>query len=124
MELGVHLHRTVGARSRHLPPPNSDTNAISRQAHRQGVRPMATLKAMEVDNIDFLIERMGQDCGPNQYLRELTQNAIEAVQRTGRSDGHIVWDHFVTDAGVRKLCIVDNGDGMTGLEMIQYINKL
>lgn len=85
---------------------------------------MATLKAMEVDNIDFLIERMGQDCAPNQYLRELTQNAIEAVQRTGRTDGHIVWDHFVTDAGVRKLCIVDNGDGMTGLEMIQYINKL
>jgi hypothetical protein len=85
---------------------------------------MATLKAMEVDNIDFLIERMGQDCAPNQYLRELTQNAIEAVQRTGRADGHIVWDHFLTEDGVRKLCIVDNGDGMTGLEMIQYINKL
>jgi Histidine kinase-, DNA gyrase B-, and HSP90-like ATPase len=85
---------------------------------------MATLKAMEVDNIDFLIERMGQDCGPNQYLRELTQNALEAIQRTGRADGHIVWDHFVTESGVRKLCIVDNGDGMTAQEMIQYINKL
>jgi histidine kinase/DNA gyrase B/HSP90-like ATPase len=85
---------------------------------------MAMLKAMEVDNIDFLIEKMGQDCAPLQYLRELTQNAIEAIQRTGRSDGHIVWDHFVTSAGVRKLCIVDNGDGMTGVEMMQYINKL
>lgn len=85
---------------------------------------MATLKAMEVDNIDFLIERMGQDCSPNQYLRELTQNSIEAIQRTGRPDGHIVWDHYVTTEGVRKLCIVDNGDGMTGLEMIRYINKL
>jgi len=85
---------------------------------------MATLKAMEVDNIDFLIERMGQDCSPNQYLRELTQNSIEAVQRTGRPDGHIVWDHYITADGVRKLCIVDNGDGMTGLEMMHYINKL
>lgn len=85
---------------------------------------MATLKAMEVDNIDFLIERMGQDCSPNQYLRELTQNAMEAIQRAGRTDGHVIWDHYITPDGVRKLCVVDNGDGMTGLEMIHYINKL
>ncbi|HXK16556.1 MAG TPA: ATP-binding protein, partial [Polyangiaceae bacterium] len=85
---------------------------------------MTTLKAMEVDNIDFLIERMGQDCSPNQYLRELTQNAMEAIQRAGRTNGHIIWDHYITPDGVRKLCVVDNGDGMTGLEMIHYINKL
>ncbi len=46
---------------------------------------------MTVDNVGFLLDRLGQDCSPLQYLRELTQNAIEAVQRTGEH-GQINWD--------------------------------
>lgn len=87
-------------------------------ATRLGLLPMGVV------NLDFLVHRLGQDCSLNQYLREQTQNAIEAIQRTGRPDGHIIWDHFSTDDGVRKLCIVDNGDGMTGPEMLKYINNL
>lgn len=82
---------------------------------------------MTVDKVGFLLDRLGQDCAPLQYLRELTQNAIEAVQRTGKP-GEIVWDVDWTmlDAGgpPMKLCIVDNGDGMTGEEMIRFINQL
>jgi hypothetical protein len=34
---------------------------------------------MAVHNVGFLLDRLGKDCSPLQYLRELTQNAIEAV---------------------------------------------
>ena len=44
---------------------------------------MKTL-SMKVENIGFLIDHMGRGCGADQYIRELTQNAIEAVVRTGR----------------------------------------
>jgi hypothetical protein len=83
---------------------------------------MKTL-GMKVENIGFLIDRLGRDCAPDQYLRELTQNAIEAIIRMGRSDGRIVWT-FVESNGVRKLCICDNGVGMAGDELVRYINSL
>jgi hypothetical protein len=93
------------------------------QNSRNGGNPLP----MTVDNVGFLLDRLGQDCSPLQYLRELTQNAIEAVQRTG-SPGEVLWDvdwisYEVGDAPM-KLCIVDTGDGMTGDEMIRFINQL
>ncbi len=83
---------------------------------------MKTL-GMKVENIGFLIDRLGRDCASDQYLRELTQNSIEAITRTGRADGRIVWD-FVEHNGVRKLCVCDNGTGMAGDELVRYINSL
>jgi hypothetical protein len=85
---------------------------------------MTTLKAMEVANIDFLIERLGQDCGELQFIREFTQNSLDAIRRHGAQEGHVIWDYVRTTDGVRKLTIVDNGCGMTGADMLQYINKL
>ena len=41
------------------------------------------LLAMTVNNIGFLLDRLGQDCHPLQFIRELTKNSIEAIQRTG-----------------------------------------
>ncbi len=83
--------------------------------------------AMSVHNIGFLLDRLGQDCHPLQYLRELTQNSIEAIKRT-ESDGEIIWDvDWIThdlEGGVFKLSITDNGDGMTGEEMVKFINQL
>lgn len=84
------------------------------------------LLAMTVQNIGFLLDRLGQDCHPLQYLRELTQNSIEAILRSGAA-GEIVWDVDWTTydlEGVQKLCIVDTGDGMTGEEMVRFINQL
>jgi Histidine kinase-, DNA gyrase B-, and HSP90-like ATPase len=82
---------------------------------------------MTVDNVGFLLDRLGQDCSPLQYLRELTQNAIEAVLRT-KKPGEIIWDVDWTSydlaGGPMKVCIVDTGDGMTGDEMIKFINQL
>src|SRR5437879_9097227 len=84
------------------------------------------LLAMTVNNIGFLLDRLGQDCHPLQYIRELTKNSIEAIQRTG-SDGVIIWDYepivFELES-VRRLCVVDNGEGMTGEDMVRFINQL
>lgn len=81
---------------------------------------------MTVDNVGFLLDRLGQDCSPLQYLRELTQNGNEAIERTG-SPGQIIWDvDWVSFdlADVMKLSVLDTGDGMTGEEMLKFINQL
>jgi hypothetical protein len=91
-------------------------------AHDGGGKPLP----MTVDNVGFLLDRLGQDCSPLQYLRELTQNAIEAIQRTGES-GQIIWDvDWISYdlGGPMKVCIVDTGDGMTGDDMRRLINQL
>jgi hypothetical protein len=82
---------------------------------------------MTVDKVGFLLDRLGQDCSPLQYLRELTQNAIEAVQRTSQP-GQVIWDvdwtSYDLGGGPMKVCIIDTGDGMTGDEMMRFINQL
>src|SRR4051812_15696328 len=82
---------------------------------------------MKVDNVGFMIDRIGQDCGPLQYIRELTQNAIQAIQRVPEGKGEIMWDYHrptyeYSENGTKKLCIIDTGVGMTGEEMVEYIN--
>ncbi|MDR7319928.1 MULTISPECIES: ATP-binding protein [Catenuloplanes] len=82
---------------------------------------------MTVENTGFMVDRLGQDCAPLQFLRELTQNSIEAVKATPEGIGEIVWDvDWLTHSiqGIYKLCITDNGIGMTGQEMARYINAL
>src|SRR5215510_11455457 len=83
--------------------------------------------AMKVRNIGFLLDRLGQDCHPLQYLRELTENALQAIERTASGRGEIIWDvDWITFdlKGIQKLSITDNGDGMTGDEMVRFINQL
>jgi hypothetical protein len=83
---------------------------------------------MKVDNVGFMIDRIGQECGPLQYIRELTQNSIQAIKRTPGGKGEIVWDYHRptyewSDHGIKKLCLIDTGIGMTGEEMVEYINS-
>ncbi len=77
------------------------------------------LLSMGVDNMDALVERIAADCPKNQFLREFTQNSIDA-----RSTD-IYWgydDTFVS--GVRKLSITDNGTGMSPGHLLHLINNL
>lgn len=78
---------------------------------------------MGVDNIGFMLERLGQDCDDLQFLREITKNSIEA----GATE--IIWDvdwglWELSEGELYKLCCIDNGCGMTGEEMLRYINQL
>jgi histidine kinase/DNA gyrase B/HSP90-like ATPase len=84
---------------------------------------------LRVHDVGFLLDRLGADCHPLQFLRELTQNSIEAILRTPEKVGEIVWDvdwlsYELGDHRVFKLCITDTGCGMTGEEMDTYINQL
>ncbi|MFL5846717.1 MAG: hypothetical protein ACJ762_18700 [Solirubrobacteraceae bacterium] len=91
-----------------------------------GVHDAKRTLEMGVANTGFLIDRIGKDCAPLQFLREITQNSIEAILETGQG-GEVVWDvdwnHFEL-TGVYKLACIDNGIGMTGPEMLTYINHL
>lgn len=83
---------------------------------------------MKVEKVGFLLERLAEDCAPLQYVRELTQNAVEAIQKLGPGrGGDIFWGldpYTFEDLGVQKLCLVDTGIGMSGEEMIRHINNL
>jgi hypothetical protein len=79
---------------------------------------------MGVSNVGFLIENLGKDAGPLQFLRELVRNAIESIERRGSfSCGRIEVD-FEEVEGIRKLRITDNGIGMTAEDVRQNINFL
>ena len=68
--------------------------------------------AMTVHNTGFMVDRLGQDCSPLQFLRELTQNSIEAIRGRGDGTGEIVWDvdwDTYELQGVYKLCVIDDG---------------
>lgn len=76
---------------------------------------------MKVANLGFLLERLGEDCDDLQYLRELTENALEADAK------NIVWDVDWTTfelTGIYKLSCIDDGIGMTGEDMVKHINRL
>lgn len=96
-------------------------STIAPVAHARDTLPMS------VANMTFLVNRLGEDCSPLQFVRELTQNAIEGIAQTKESVGEVIWDvhwtHFDLD-GVYKLCCIDTGAGMTGPEMVRYINEL
>lgn len=96
-------------------------------AVRQSARKSHSTKRMEVANLAFLLERLNEDCAPLQFLRELTQNALEAIAKLPEPKGTVVWDvewNRFDLTSIYKLSVVDNGAGMTGEEMMQYINAL
>jgi hypothetical protein len=88
----------------------------------------ATLE-MKVANMTFMLERLAQDCAPLQFIRELTENAIQGIQALGGRAGEIRWDVDWNRFDLEpkegyKLAVIDTGIGMTGPEMVNYINQL
>lgn len=92
---------------------------------------MTVTKEMTVANIAFLLDRLAADTPANQQIRELTQNALEAIARRRRDDTSVDglirwdvdWDHL-NKTEQYKLSVVDNGDGMTPEQMAEYLNSL
>lgn len=101
------------------PDPKSDADVVEIRGDRTA--------PMVVQNMGFLLDRLGADCAPLQFLRELTVNAIEAIHPLPTAKGEIVWDfsenHYDLE-NVYKLSIIDTGIGMSGPEMELYINRL
>ena len=77
--------------------------------------------------LSALIRNLGRDCPPTQYLREFLKNAIEACQRTGEANRQITIDvnpEVLATQNLYKIAFTDNGDGMTGEQMLTLLNSL
>jgi hypothetical protein len=89
---------------------------------------MTRFRRMGVDptGLQFGMEKLNRELDRHQFIRELTQNGIEAVEATGEG-GEVVWANYpMPTAGgefVDKLACVDNGIGMTGDELVDYMNN-
>ncbi len=102
---------------------------MSSAAPRAIVKSTDATYPMQVANMTFMLERLAQDCGPLQFLRELTENAIQGIQASHDQAGEVRWDVDWTRYELEpkegyKLAVIDTGIGMTGPEMIDYINQL
>lgn len=94
---------------------------------------MDHIAQMKVDDVYFLVRRLGADCDDYQQYRELTQNGIEAVLRARQQGllapdaGEVIWDIdwlALEATGTYRACVSDNGDGMTDSHLRKYINHL
>lgn len=92
-------------------------------------------KRMLIDgnNPNFILDQLALQAEPMQWLRELVQNAMEANLRaqsgkgTGRRKTRVFIDmdrQLHARTGLRNLCVIDNGDGMTAAEMERNLNSL
>jgi hypothetical protein len=100
---------------------------MSTPAHRP-IKPTDATLEMKVANMTFMLERLAQDCAPLQFVRELTENAIDGIE-VGGQPGEIRWDvdwnrYDLDPKQGYKLAVIDTGIGMTGPEMVNYINQL
>ena len=112
---------------------NSLAKAISSKRGQSSKRSEPTgssvTRPVEAGNLGFVIDRLGQDCGPDQYVRELFQNSLDAIARLGkksRSATDVValdvdWAHLKS-TGYYKLAFIDNGIGMTEEDLVGYVN--
>ena len=69
------------------------------------------IEPMRTKDSSFALDLNGKQCGKLQYVRELTQNSIEAIQGNV-GNGDILWTYDQEEfkaSGVYKLCIIDNG---------------
>ena len=99
-----------------------DNNEHAKNQSRKGRSRTIPIKA---GGLKFAIDKFNQDCLPNQFLREATENSIEAIPDGGV--GKVKWTYdpiWRNKNGSHKLCIIDNGIGMTGREIKKYINTM
>lgn len=84
-------------------------------------RPMG----VDVAGLNFGLDKLNRELDRHQFIRELTQNSIEAIQATDEGVGDVTWELYplpVNGQKIHKLCCMDNGVGMSGPEMVEYIN--
>lgn len=98
-------------------------------AHPSTLKSSDSTLEMKVANMTFMLERLAQDCAPLQFIRELTQNSIDSIKALGGPAGEIRWDvdwtrYDLEPSDGYKLAVIDTGIGMTGPEMVSYINQL
>ena len=81
--------------------------------------------------MSYIISNMKNTMPADQYIREVNKNAEEAIQRIQKIDpeykGQIVFqkdEEYYKKQKVEKLCVIDNGDGMSYDFLNNYMLKL
>jgi hypothetical protein len=85
-----------------------------------------------VDNADFIADKLASELLPDQEQREVYMNAEEAVRRRFRKDGaegggriefDVDWPLY-GQTGEWQICCIDNGDGMSHVDLERYTTTL
>ena len=83
------------------------------------------------EGISLLIDSWRNQISQDQQYREFTQNSIESIKGVQKQNpeykGIIKWgidERYLNKHKVKKLCIIDNGEGMTPQEMLLNLNSL
>lgn len=87
-----------------------------------------------VDNADFIAEKLSKELLQHQEFREVLKNSLEAIERRMRADGSkgggrvefdVDWVMHENTAGRQWfISCADNGDGMTRSELERYTTTL
>jgi phage/plasmid primase-like uncharacterized protein len=86
----------------------------------------------QVENADFIADKLAAELLPNQEFREVLKNALEAVERRladdglpdgGRVEFDVDWPLLERD-GRWFISCADNGDGMSRVELDRYMTTL
>lgn len=83
--------------------------------------------AVNPGGLTQLINNLGRDCHPTQFVREFVRNGIEACQRTPSGGGRVTVDYdrqLAEENGVFKITFTDSGDGMSAEQMLHLLNNL
>lgn len=69
--------------------------------------------------------RFGRQVAPMQFLREAIQNSIEAGATKIKIEPcpMALHDHAELPGGIKRLSVLDNGEGMNADQLLKYINK-
>src|SRR5437879_13894942 len=86
----------------------------------------------QVENADFIADKLAEELLPNQEYREVTKNAEEAIRRRmeaegSKKDGRIEFDvdwPLLAQTGDWFISCADNGDGMSRSELTKYMTTL
>lgn len=91
----------------------------------------------QVENADFIADKLAAELLPNQEYREACKNAEEAIQRRRRAERtagsepaegliefDVDWALHEQQEDLWHLAVADNGDGMTKAELEKYMTTL
>lgn len=89
-----------------------------------------TKKPIATASTSFILDSLAKEIGHTQQIRELVTNGIEAClrrQATGNNEQGVVTldvDWRYRAEGMDKLCVTDNGDGMSQDDLREFFGKV
>tara|TARA_R100000742_G_C4274362_1_gene94297 strand:- start:53 stop:1933 length:1881 start_codon:yes stop_codon:yes gene_type:complete len=97
----------------------------------KGEKNMTNKITGDAEGLSYILQGYKNTMPADQFLREVNKNAEEAIQRVQKKDvnheGIIIFkkdDQYYSKNKISKMCIIDNGDGMSFSFLNDYMLKL